>query len=521
MRDRVPYIVFVLVGSAVAAVMWPSRLSYPIDDTFITFRYAENLANGFGLVWNAGGPPTEGYTNFLYVLLLAPFTSFDLLQVAQIISVAAVVVSAIYIFKLSSLISNERSHWIALLAPVFFLLLPATWANALSGMETSLFGALLLSGFYYAWHNETSWRTFGYTLLLLASLTRPEGALLAIIVGVAQLIREDRRKTLSSLLIGFVLPLILYYVGKRLYFGHWLPNSFAVKVSQSVSETQGFFHGLQAVKLFVLRVWPLILLSLVPLAFTRNRRYLAALIWSVLIIMAYAVPVPLMGFFDRFFYSSEVFLFAITGGVILLLNREIGLKQSALALGIFVIMLVVSNTQSPRAKEILTWDLSEINDRLGVIAIDLRSLPQADRLTFASSDAGIMPYYTQMKHLDLAGLNDNTIAHAKTSNDFIEYLFQARPEILLLSADWSPDGAEDTCRHISRQVHGKLSTAVDQLLMDPRFQQYQPTASYLTGVYDYAVLLDTKSPKFPALDSAYPSKFKANMFFVKRLTCIN
>jgi hypothetical protein len=294
-----------------------------------------------------------------------------------------------------------------------------------------------------------------------------------------------------------------------------------VKVTQSVSESQGFFHGTQAVKLFVLRVWPLILLGLVPLAFTRNRKYIAALLWSVMIILAYAVPVPLMGFFDRFFYSSEVFLFAIAGATILLLNREIGLKQSALALGIFVIMLAVSNTQSPRAKEILTWDLSEINDRLGVIAIDLRSLPQSDELSFASSDAGIMPYYTQMRHLDLAGLNDNTIAHSNTAQGVIGQLMKARPEILLLSADWSSSGAEDTCRHISRQVHGKLSTAVDQLLMDPRFQQYRPTASYLTGVYDYAVLLDTKSPMFSALDSAYRSKINANMFFVKRLTCIN
>jgi arabinofuranosyltransferase len=513
--------VIVLLGAAVAAVMWPSRLSFPIDDTFITFRYAENLANGFGLVWNAGGPPTEGYTNFLYVLLLAPFTSFDLLQVAQMINVLAVIVSAVYIFKLASLISDEQKHWIALLAPVLFLLLPATWANALSGMETSLFGALLLSGFYYAWHNETNWRIFGYTLLMLGALTRPEGGLLAGIVGTIQLLQGDRRKTLISLVLGLLLPLFVYYVWKRSYFGYWLPNSFAVKVSQSVSEAQGFLHGIQAVKLFVLRVWPLILLSFVPLAFTLNRRYLAALVWAGLIIVAYAVPVPLMGFFDRFFYSSEVFLFAIAGAAILSLYRELGLKQAALALGIFVIMLVVSNTQSPRAKEILTWDLSEINDRLGVIAIDLRSLPQSDHLSFASSDAGIMPYYTQMKHLDLAGLNDNTIAHAETASEVIEHLLKARPEILLLSADWSPSGAEDTCRHISRQVHGKLSTTVDQLLMDPRFQQYQPTASYLTGVYDYAVLLDTKSPKFFALDSAYRSKIKANMFFVKRLTCIN
>jgi arabinofuranosyltransferase len=520
-KDKLPYIVILIFGLIATAIMWPSRLSYPIDDTFITFRYAENLANGFGLVWNPGGPPTEGYTNFLYVLLLTPFASLDLLLVAQVINVIAVLLSAIYIFKLASVISGERSHSIQLLAPLLYLALPATWANAFSGMETVVFGALLLVGFYYVWHCEASWRTLGYGFLFLASLTRPEGALLAAIVGIVQFVREDSRKTLTSLLLGFVIPIAIYYVVKYIYFGYWLPNSFAVKVTQSVSGDQGFFHGLQAVKLFVLRVWPVILLSLVPFVFTRNRRYVAALSWALVIIIAYAVPVPLMGFFDRFFYSSEVFLFAISGAAILLLRRELGTQNAGLALGVIVIMLAVSNTQSPRAKEILTWDLDEINERLEMIADDLGSLPHADQISFASSDAGIMPYESMMKHYDLAGLNTNYIAHAMSADNVIDLIMGERPDIILLSADWSASGSEDTCRVISRQVHGKFSTAVDQLLKDPRFQQYQPTASYLTGVYDYAVLLDTKSRQFSALDSAYKARIAADIFFVKRLTCIN
>src|SRR5436189_992982 len=40
------------------------------DDAFISFRYAQNLAEGNGLVFNPG-ERVEGYTNFLWVLLLA------------------------------------------------------------------------------------------------------------------------------------------------------------------------------------------------------------------------------------------------------------------------------------------------------------------------------------------------------------------------------------------------------------------------------------------------------------------
>lgn len=41
------------------------------DDAYISYRYAENLARGQGLVFNRG-ERVEGYSNFLYVLVMAP-----------------------------------------------------------------------------------------------------------------------------------------------------------------------------------------------------------------------------------------------------------------------------------------------------------------------------------------------------------------------------------------------------------------------------------------------------------------
>ena len=40
------------------------------DDAYISFRYARNFAQGHGLVFNVGAPPVEGYTNFLWVVVL-------------------------------------------------------------------------------------------------------------------------------------------------------------------------------------------------------------------------------------------------------------------------------------------------------------------------------------------------------------------------------------------------------------------------------------------------------------------
>mgnify|MGYP004280342605 CR=1 FL=1 len=46
-------------------------VGYVKDDTFISMRYARNLAMGHGLVFNYG-ERLEGYTNFLWVMLTVP-----------------------------------------------------------------------------------------------------------------------------------------------------------------------------------------------------------------------------------------------------------------------------------------------------------------------------------------------------------------------------------------------------------------------------------------------------------------
>src|ERR1051326_5617966 len=46
------------------------RLAWLCDDAYISFRYADNLVHGLGLVFNAG-ERVEGYSNFLWTLWCA------------------------------------------------------------------------------------------------------------------------------------------------------------------------------------------------------------------------------------------------------------------------------------------------------------------------------------------------------------------------------------------------------------------------------------------------------------------
>ena len=63
--------VWLLGAVMVGGLVHMSLYLLPFEDAYISFRYAENLANGHGFVFNPGGPPVEGFTSFGWVVLLA------------------------------------------------------------------------------------------------------------------------------------------------------------------------------------------------------------------------------------------------------------------------------------------------------------------------------------------------------------------------------------------------------------------------------------------------------------------
>src|SRR5689334_14244881 len=62
----------VLLATVVLGVAWAWKLLWCSDDAYISFRYAANLLDGYGLVWNPG-ERVEGYTNFLWLIIVTPF----------------------------------------------------------------------------------------------------------------------------------------------------------------------------------------------------------------------------------------------------------------------------------------------------------------------------------------------------------------------------------------------------------------------------------------------------------------
>lgn len=206
-------------------------LNFTQDDAFISYRYAENLIQGNGLVFNSG-ESVEGYTNFLWIIILSIFAKLglDMIAVSKILGVASGCATLILLYQLSRLFFPKREWLLPLLPP---LLLTASSAFAywsISGLETSLFTVMVLLSVYLYLTYPRAW----VISCAVSALVRPEGVLVFGILLSHQLAFDGAQfKKALERVGGFLLLLLPFAVFKLFYYGDLLPNPFYAKTGLS------------------------------------------------------------------------------------------------------------------------------------------------------------------------------------------------------------------------------------------------------------------------------------------------
>ncbi len=207
-----------------------------VDDAYIAFRYAANFASGRGLVWNAG-EHVEGYTNLLWVLLLSipARLGVDLTWPAVCTSFAFAAGTIALTSRL--VLAASSSPWTGVLCGLL-LATNASFVNAAtSGMETTLFGFLVLLGVHWLvlGREQRKFRLFAAISFALAYLTRPEGILVAAVAIAVEMATASgspaqRARSLAPV-AGIVAIVAALHVAVRLaYYGYAFPNTFYAKV---------------------------------------------------------------------------------------------------------------------------------------------------------------------------------------------------------------------------------------------------------------------------------------------------
>lgn len=255
---------------------WALR-RFVTDDSWITVRYAENLAAGDGPVWNPGGPVVEGASNPLLVLVEAAvaWLGGSALGTARVVGVVCAVGCVLVLHRLGRHVVGGPAA--ATGALVTAATAPfALWA--VGGLETTAVALVLTTAVLLLARPDGGPAVATGTLLAVLPWLRPEGLAPALALVAASEVprwltdlRARRRPHPGRLLVLAGLPLASQAVleaGRLAVYGHLLPNSVVYK-----SGTGPPFDVLGG---FVLQGLPVVLLALVGAALVRGRARLVA-----------------------------------------------------------------------------------------------------------------------------------------------------------------------------------------------------------------------------------------------------
>jgi hypothetical protein len=403
------------------------------DDAMITMRYADNLVQGHGLVWNPG-ERVEGFSSPLWVFVLAGFRACF----GRIYAIAAVqffglglALSDLILVTLITrrLLAKRVARDLGMLAAV---LLTTTFYPLLywsiMGMETGLLAPLLLLVVHRSLADGRGPRAprIDAILLALACLTRPEAMLFVAVFAAWEMGRRCRQRGIHARPIVveaalFAFPLLAYQLFRRLYFGQWYANTYLLKLrgltwaerlqfGWNFSEPLLLWAGWLALAVALLQVWR----RRRPDGRTSAGWRPTEFLFLFLVFAAYQLAVggdawPL---YYRFAAPvTPLLLIAFVVSVIEALDQVAHKRQIAAAiLGVtFVLIARWMGALHQLDALSLTPIYSGAAARNVNAAIAVRRLTRSEA-TIAVFAAGVLPYYAERKAIDILGKMDPAIA---------------------------------------------------------------------------------------------------------------
>ncbi len=432
--------------------LWP----YTMDDAFISLRYAKHLAAGEGLAFNPG-EPLEGYTNFLWTVLLAipHFPGWNAELFAKLagcgFTLATVGLVMRFVWKLNSTLGPGRRMASSAVAGVFVATLPEIGFHAVSGMETGLF-IFLTTGFFFLLsfpRDRLLWAGGVAINALLLGLARPEGNLIAVVGLIALYVlqpKDHRRLLRNAVLLCYILPGAVYFAWRIWYFGLLFPLPFYLKVVHADDALPGIGEVRYFLTLLWRQMWPMVVLCIFSLM-DWNRRLVPAVLSALAVFVFYAFVEHVMGHESRFLVPLVPLAAVVSGtgaGVLMRLisaARDSSGYRPGYYVGLFALIALpaayaVDNlyrTRELHEPYVLGYaeGLKRAHRPLGCC---LRQYVEqtGEKPLLALGDAGTVPYYSDLPTIDCWGLNDKTIALSGVRD--AGYVMARRPDIVVLAS---------------------------------------------------------------------------------------
>jgi arabinofuranosyltransferase len=449
-RQRVPPGLLVILAAASALyAVFIARTAFSIggityftlvDDAMVSMRYAEHLAHGFGLVWNVGQKPVEGFTNPAWMLIMSafhllPISSAKISLGIMVLSALILLSNVVIVYRLCDALGPETR-----LAPLAAAGLTAFYFPlifwSLRGMEVGLLVLLIDSAALIAVQiNKNGNRRAALLLgmlLAFAVLVRLDAIIQAfIILGYLFARRVSRKMAFLPLLIVAV-TLIAILLFQHTYFGDYLPNTYYQKMG-GTSAWERVRNGILV--FYQHALWDTALPAIVAGAclivykdFRRPETFLLAALFAGE--CAYSVWVG-GDYAEAEVNAANRFITQGMPALIILLSlaldrllrnprRKLAGRPAIYAVAVTALGLVALAVMSGGPWQ--TW----VRNNAPLLQADIRrtrlglfiAKNTAPEAVIAVHAAGQIPYYSGRTTIDLLGLNDPVIAKGPVSGPF-------------------------------------------------------------------------------------------------------
>ena len=424
---------------------------YIADDAGISLAYARNLAHGYGPVLYPGAPAVEGFSNPLWVALLALGSVVRLdgghgIPLMKILGVAlgALTLGLTWRLGRQAYPSDAGGGWLApcvlaLWTPFVF------WTGA--GLENALYACLLVlaASLQLRELDDARRRPWSAVALLGVALTRPEGIAFFLAFLVHRLVARGRAAVWTSIVIaGYAGFLAL----RHFVFDAWVPNTYYAKVTDrhlSALLTYALDRddsGRVYLVSFARAWWPVLLAACVGLA--DLGRWRPNLLFTAILGGTGAYALYAGGDFwpvGRFFSSVLPFAaLAAQHGIAVTAGRvKHGTAAAAAVLIALVTVSSVSASMDLRRRH-HEDTLISLQGRVaqGLLVRELATSLGIEDPLYLDPDIG-GPTLVGLRVLDLGGLTDIHIARFQYYAPFFrQYIFEEqRPHFIRTHASWT------------------------------------------------------------------------------------
>jgi len=454
--------------------------SFGVDDSYIFYRYAENVSKGNGFVFNPGEPAGEGFTSWSWVMLLgiSRYAGLDVVTVSKVLGILFHLVSAFMLGLIVVSVEGKRdiSKAGAVALPFFLVFNYRLLAHSVSGMETSLYICALMALLYLAVRvfrvlsgvpagepisiaasspapgsasavrSQIHWLWMGLGVFGMF-LVRPEGVAAGGVVMAALLLY--RRENLFNLrvwgyiFLGLVLPLALFIGFKMLIFGYPLPQSFYHKfITRSAEYGDSLRH--MAAFLWNHIVWVMAAsMSYLMVLFRKDRgkdsKYIYSVLFFFFLIMmsVYFFFYPAMNYLHRFYIPYFPVLLVLSVPLVCWVTEKVlafpvrYLRPVLFILLAFLAFAAGDMGKAQAKRTVRQWSYM-VNPHIfrASLGVKMGELPKG--VVVANTEMGVIPYYSGLTCIDMAGLTDPYIAHHGLT---MEYLVKRKVDVIIFNRE--------------------------------------------------------------------------------------